>query len=164
METRELRHDRHTATLSTDHTVFSPKYRGNLVGEVALAFEGIIRNAFNGLKLEIVDMAVNVDHVHRFVKYTQKYFMSHIAKKIKGKGSRELRKAFPHITEWCSKNLWAPSCFHGAVGHGSEVVKKCTQNHEAPNAKPLCAGPILKCGGQQLHDMEKYHPSEERYL
>lgn len=124
METRELRHDRHTTTLSTDHVVFSPKYRGNLVGDVALAFEGIIRKAFNGLDLEIVDMAVNVDHVHRFVKYPQKYFMSHIAKRIKGKSSGELRKAFPHIKEWCSKNLWAPSYFYGArtwIGGCEEV-------------------------------------------
>ena len=24
--------------------------------------------------------------------------------------------------EWCSKSLWAPSCFHGSVGHGWDVV------------------------------------------
>ena len=44
MECKELRHDRHTVSLLTDHTVFSPKYRGKiLVGDVALAVEGIIR-------------------------------------------------------------------------------------------------------------------------
>jgi len=47
MERRELRHDRHTATLSADYTVFSPKYRGKiLVGDVALALDGIIRKTF----------------------------------------------------------------------------------------------------------------------
>ena len=35
---KELRHDRHTVSLLTDHVVFSPKYRGKiLVGDVALA-------------------------------------------------------------------------------------------------------------------------------
>jgi putative transposase len=40
----DLRHDRHTASLLTDHLVFSPKYRGKvLLGEVAEAAEEIIR-------------------------------------------------------------------------------------------------------------------------
>jgi len=39
-----LRHDRHTGSLLTDHLVFSPKYRGDvLLGEVAKAAEEIIR-------------------------------------------------------------------------------------------------------------------------
>jgi len=34
---KELRHDRHTVSLLTDHMVFSPKYRGKvLVGDVAM--------------------------------------------------------------------------------------------------------------------------------
>ena len=33
---RDLRHDRHTVSLLTDHIVFSPKYRGKILeGEVA---------------------------------------------------------------------------------------------------------------------------------
>ena len=40
----DLRHDRHTVSLLTDHLVFSPKYRGKvLLGEVAEAAEEIIR-------------------------------------------------------------------------------------------------------------------------
>ncbi len=119
MERRELRHDRHTVSLLTDHMVFSPKYRGKiLVGDVALALDGIIHKTCKDLNIEIIDMAVNVDHVHLFIKYPPKYSVSYIAKRIKGRSSRELRTAFPHLKEWCSKSLWAPSCFHGSVGHG----------------------------------------------
>ena len=25
---------------------------------------------------------------------------------------------------WCPDHLWAPSCYHGSVGHGWEVVEK----------------------------------------
>ena len=40
----DLRYDRHTVSLLTDHLVFSPKYRGKvLLGEVAEAAEEIIR-------------------------------------------------------------------------------------------------------------------------
>ena len=58
MERRELRHDRHTVSLLTDHIVFSPKYRGKIpVGDVALAV-GIIRDICKEMKIEIIDMAV----------------------------------------------------------------------------------------------------------
>jgi len=59
----ELRHDRHTVSLLTDHLVFSPKYRGKvLLGEVAEAAEEIIRETCKELDIQIIDMAVNVDH------------------------------------------------------------------------------------------------------
>ena len=148
MERRELRHDRHTVSLLTDHMVVSSKYRGKILVEktIALALDGIIRKTCKDLNIEIIDMAVNVDHVHLFIKYPPKYSVSYIAKRIKGRSSRELRKAFPHLKEWCSKSLWAPSCFHGSVGHGWEVVGRYIQNQEKPNAKTLCTGLGLKSG------------------
>ncbi len=147
MGRRELRHDRHTITLATDHMVFSPKQsREILVGDVSLALDGIIRKTYKNLGIEIADMAVNADHVHLFVKYPPKYSVSYIAKRIKGRSSRELRKTFPHLREWFDKSLWAPSCFHGSVGHGWEVVERYIQNQEVPNAKTRCSGSVLKSG------------------
>nr|QNO52141.1 hypothetical protein MDNCFBIC_00011 [Methanosarcinales archaeon ANME-1 ERB6] len=52
----ELRHDRHTMSLLTDHLVFSPKYRGKvLLGEVAEAAEEIIRENCKELDIEVID-------------------------------------------------------------------------------------------------------------
>ena len=85
----DLRHDRHTVSLLTDHLVFSPKYRGKvLLGDVAEVAEEIIRN----LSLE---------------------------KKALPKKHR-----FPQLKVWCPGHLWAPSCYHGSVGHGWVVVEK----------------------------------------
>ena len=91
MEQRELRHDRHTVSILTDHTVFSPKYRGKILVEktIALALDRIIRKTCKDLNIEIIDMAVNVDHIHFFIKYPPKYSVSYI-KRIKGRSSREL--------------------------------------------------------------------------
>ena len=62
--------DRHTVSLLTDHMVFSPKYRGKvLVGEVAIVAETIIRKTCSELDIEAIDMAVNPDHVHLFIRY-----------------------------------------------------------------------------------------------
>ena len=80
---KQLRHDRHTVSLLTDHMVFSPKYRGKvLVGEVAMVAEAIIRKTCKELDIEVIDMAVNPDYVHIFLKYPPKYSVSYISKMI----------------------------------------------------------------------------------
>ena len=71
-----------------------------------------------------MDMAVNPDHIYLFFQYPPKYSLSFIAKKIKGRSSRILRKEFPHLREWCGDHLWSPGCYHGSVGQGWEVVEK----------------------------------------
>ena len=136
MERKELRHDRHTVSLLTDHMVISPKYRGKILVEktIALALDGIIRKTCKDLNIEIIDMAVNVDHVHLFIKYPPKYSVSYIAKRIKGRSSRELRKAFPHLREWCNKSLsgtimfpWIGRAWMGGCGaiHTKSGEAKC---------------------------------------
>ena len=125
LKRKELRHDRHTVSLLTDHLVFSPKYRGKmLVGDVAMIAEGIICKTCKEMDIEIIEIAVNPDHVHIFFKYPPKYSLSYIAKRIKGSTSRILRKELPHLREWCGEHFWAPSYFHGSVGNGWDVVEK----------------------------------------
>jgi putative transposase len=78
--------------------VFTPKYRGKiLVGEVAEAAEEIIREICKELDIKIIDMAVNADHVHLFIKYPPKYSVSFIAKRIKGESSKLLREKYPYL-------------------------------------------------------------------
>ncbi len=66
--------------------------------------------------IEIIEIAVNPDHVHIFYKYHPKYSVSYIAKSIKGSSSKVLRKEFAHLIEWCGEHFWVPSCFHVSVG------------------------------------------------
>jgi len=132
----ELRHDRHTVSLLSDHMVFAPKYRGKiLTGDVAMITEGIICKTCKELDIEIIEIAVNPDHVHIFFKYPPKYSLSFIAKRLKGRTSRILRKEFPHLKEWCGEHMWAPSCFHGSVGNGWNVVSKYIETQDVHHAK-----------------------------
>jgi hypothetical protein len=64
----DLRHDRHTASLLTDHLVFSPKYRGKvLLGEVAEAAEEIVIDAEKekALKTGYITLYTKFFHAHR---------------------------------------------------------------------------------------------------
>ena len=78
---------------------------------------------------EVIDMVVNPDHVHLFIKYPPKYSVSYISKMIKGRSSRVLRKEYSHLKEWCGDHLRAPSCYHGSVGAGWYVVEKYISAH-----------------------------------
>jgi putative transposase len=85
---KELRHDRHTVSLLTDHMVFSPKYRGKiLVGEIAFVAEAVIRATCHELDIKIIDISVSPDHVHLFIQYPPKYSVSFIAKRLKGRST-----------------------------------------------------------------------------
>src|SRR3989337_2032925 len=89
---KELRHDRHTVSLLTDHLVITPKYRGKiLTGEVAFVAEAIIRATCAEMNIKIIDMAVNVDHVHIFFQYPPKYSLSYIAKKNQRKVKQDIK-------------------------------------------------------------------------
>lgn len=93
-----LRRDRHTVSMLTDHLVFCPKYREEVINkEVAVATEKIIRNICDELKVEIIDIAVKSDHIHLFFKYPPKYSLSYIAQQIKEISSKRLREQFPWL-------------------------------------------------------------------
>jgi len=106
-----------------------------LTGDVAMITEGILCKTCKELDIEIIEIAVNPDHVHIFFKYPPKYSLSFIAKRLKGRTSRILRKEFPHLKEWCGEHMWAPSCFHGSVGNGWDVVSKYIETQDVHHAK-----------------------------
>ncbi|MCX9027501.1 MAG: IS200/IS605 family transposase [Candidatus Methanoperedens sp.] len=129
-------HDRHTVSLLSDHMVFAPKYIGKiLTGDVMMITESIICKTCKELGIEIIKIAVNPDHVHIFFKYPPKYSLSFIAKRLKRRTSRILRKEFPHLKEWCGEHMWAPSCFHGSVGNGWDVVSRYIETQDVHHAK-----------------------------
>jgi len=127
----ELAHDRHTASMLADHLVFCPKYRGAVLKpEVRDFARKVILDICGEMGIEVMRMAVGVDHVHIFFNYPPKYSLSRVAQRIKGKSSRLIREKFPGLKKWCPGSLWAPSCFHGSVGHGAEVVEKYIRSQE----------------------------------
>lgn len=84
--------------------------------------------------IKIIDIAVNMDHVHIFFQYPPKYSVSFIAKKIKRRSSLILRQEFPYLREWCEGHLWAPGCYHSSVEQGWEVVEKYISSQNCEKA------------------------------
>ena len=119
-----IRHDRHSVSLLSNHTVFTTKYRMPLLTpEIAKRCEQIIREIARDLNVRIIRMAVNAEHVHIFYVYPPKLSTSIISKKFKNYTSLHLRKEFPELKKQVKDHLWAPSNYHGSVGIGFEVVE-----------------------------------------
>jgi putative transposase len=136
MKVKERR-SRHTTTMLADHMVFTPKYRGRvLVGAVARECERLTREACWRAGADVLDLAVNVDHVHLFVRCPPELSPSKLAEKVKSNTSRELRKRFPHLVSWCPKGLWAPGCYHGSVGQGFDVVQRYISAQRVGGSRP----------------------------
>ncbi|HLB71877.1 MAG: IS200/IS605 family transposase [Candidatus Methanoperedens sp.] len=99
--------------------------------------EGILCKTCKELNIKIIEIAVNSDHVHIFFKYRPKYPLSFIAKRLKGRTSRILRKEFPHLKEWCGEHMWAP----GSAGNGWDVVSKYIETQDVHHAKNVSYRP-----------------------
>ena len=130
------RRDKHTRSMLTDHMVFTPKFRhGVLTAEIASDLEKILYDIASEMGIIIMDISVNADHVHLFIQHSPRYSASEVAGRLKGVSSRNLRAMHPELEKWCSKGLWSPSCFHGSVGHGVDVVSAYIQGQDEHHGK-----------------------------
>ena len=128
--------DKHTRSMLTDHLVFTPKFRdGVLSSEIASSLERILVEVSVEMGIEMMDISVNADYVHMFIQHSPKHSASEIAKKLKGVSSKRMREQYPELKKWCDGALWAPSCFHGSVGHGVDVVSAYIRGQEKHHKK-----------------------------
>jgi len=77
-----------------NYIVFSLKYMGRV-----LVAGAVIRRICEEMDIEVIDMAVNPDHVALFIKCLPKYSVSYLSKIIKRRSSRELKKGFSRLKE-----------------------------------------------------------------
>src|SRR5574341_2580580 len=96
MNRKELRHDRHTVSLLTDHLVFSPKYRGKmLVGDVAMLAEGIMCKTCAEMGIEIIEIAVNPDSCSHILQISSEILPELHCKENKRKYKQDPQKRIP---------------------------------------------------------------------
>ena len=111
------------------HFVWIPRYRRKiLVGDVAQRCEELIRRRCQELGVEILELSVQPDHVHLFVRANPTLSPNKIIMYVKGGTSYELSKEFKHIKS-SLPSLWTRSYFvstHGRIS--SNTIKKYIEN------------------------------------
>jgi putative transposase len=120
----EYTRDEHRVHLIVYHLVWCPKRRRKILdGELADRLECLLRDKCDEQGWEILELAIQPDHVHLFVRAWPTNSAADIVKQCKGATSRILRKEF----QWLKKmpSLWTRSYFASTAGNVSqETIKK----------------------------------------
>lgn len=116
----------HTRWKCQYHVVFIPKYRRKvLYGKVRKDVREIIRTLCQYKKVEIVEGAVCIDHVHLCLSIPPKLRISDFMGYLKGKSALMIYDKNPEMgTKW-DRSFWARGYYVATIGDINEdAVKK----------------------------------------
>jgi len=116
--------DEHRVHLIVYHVIWCPKRRKPiLVNEVKKECEHQIRSKCAEKGWEVLELAVQPDHVHLFVRCWPTDSAAGVVKECKGLTSRRLRQQFKHLLRLPS--LWTRSYFASTAGNvSSETIRR----------------------------------------
>lgn len=113
--TFDYQRDEHRVHLVIYHLVWAPKRRKKvLVGDVARDLAEIVRAKCAEKKWEVLELAIEPDHVHLFVRVGPQDDASSVVRHCKGPSSRILRQRYPTLRRLPS--LWTRSFFVSTAG------------------------------------------------
>jgi putative transposase len=114
-------HEQHTVHLIVYHIIWCPKRRRKVLhGKVAERLDQIIREVAHENAWEVIELAIQPDHVHLFIRTNPYTLPTDIARLIKGRSSHDLREEFPHLMRMPS--LWTRSAFYSTAGNVSADI------------------------------------------
>ncbi len=91
-----------------------------LQGKVAERFEQIVHEVAHEKAWEVIELAIQPDHVHLFLRSNPYTPPTYMARLIKGRSSHVLREEFSHLMRMPS--LWTRSTFYSTAGHVSADI------------------------------------------
>ncbi len=109
------------------HLVFVPKYRYRiLTGAVAREVENCIRAFAEQQTAEIIELNVQLDHVHMLVLVPPKISISNFVGILKGRTAIRLFNKFRHLKNkpYWGNHFWAGGYCVDTVGLDTEMVQK----------------------------------------
>lgn len=120
----QYQRDEHRVHLIVYHLVWTPKRRRPvLIGAVAVDCRKLIQQKCADKKWNIIELAVQPDHIHLFVQVWPTVSAADVVKECKGLTSRELRKRFAFLNRLPS--LWTRSYFAASAGNVSaEAIRR----------------------------------------
>lgn len=106
------------------HLIWCPKRRRKILGgSIAERLEQLLRETAAELGCEVIELAIQPDHLHFFVSAPPDIAPNQIVARFKGKSSRILRQEFPYLLRMPS--LWTRSYFVSTAGNvSSEAVRE----------------------------------------
>jgi putative transposase len=123
----EYQRDEHRVHLIVYHLIWCPKRRKPvLVDDVAKDCRRIIENNCEDKGWKILELAIQPDHVHLFVRVWPGDSAAEVIKECKGVTSCSLRKKHKHLLKLPS--LWTRSYFASTAGNVSaDTIKRYSE-------------------------------------
>ena len=120
----EYQRDEHRVHLIVYHLIWTPKRRKPvLIGAVAEGCRQLIETKCVEKGWHILELAINPDHVHLFVRVWPSVSAAEVVRQCKGLTSHELRYKYPSLKKLPS--LWTRSYFAATAGNVSaETIKR----------------------------------------
>lgn len=113
--------DEHRVHLIVYHLVWTPKRRkAVLVDNIATECHSLIETKCAEQGWSIIELAVQPDHIHLFVRVWPTTRAAEVVKECKGVTSRILRQKYPQLRQLPS--LWTRSYFAATAGNVSSKV------------------------------------------
>lgn len=120
----EYAHEGHSVHLIVYHIIFCPKRRRKvLIGPIHDRLKRIIQEVIEEHQWSLIELAIQPDHVHLFIRSNPSTLPTDIARLIKGRSAHVLREEFPVLKRLPS--LWTRSTFYSTAGNvSSEIIQK----------------------------------------
>ena len=116
------------------HIVWAPKYRFRVLdGAIAIEVSNCIRAFSEQQHTEIVELNVQIDHVHLLVMVPPKVSISKYVGVVKGRTAIRVLNKFKQLKKrpYWGNHFWARGYCVDTVGLDAEMVKKYVKYQEA---------------------------------
>ncbi|WP_316675474.1 IS200/IS605 family transposase [uncultured Tolumonas sp.] len=115
------------------HIIWTPKCRFRILKDnVGKEVYRQIRILCDQLKIQIVELNVQIDHVHLLVKIPPRLSVSEVMGHLKGRTAIRLFNKFPYLRKhklW-GNHFWAKGYCVDTVGVNAEMIKKYVKYQE----------------------------------
>jgi putative transposase len=120
------------------HIVWTPKYRFRvLFGEVKTLVENDIRMLCEWKSVEVIELNVQIDHVHIMCSIPPKVSVSELMGVLKGKLAIKLFKTYPKLKQkpYWGNHFWSRGYFVTTVGVDDEIIRRYVKYQEGEDKK-----------------------------
>lgn len=120
----DYQQEQHTVHLIVYHIIWCPKRRRRILrGEIAQRLEQLVYEVATAHSWQVLNLSIQPDHVHLFIRSNPYTVPTDIARLIKGRSSHVLREEFPYLMKMPS--LWTRLTFYSTAGNvSSETIQK----------------------------------------
>ena len=115
------------------HIVWVPKYRFKILeGKIADAVKNCIRAFTQQQECEVIELNVQIDHVHLLVMIPPKVSILNFVGKVKGRTAIRVFNQFRHLKKkpYWGNHFWAKGYCVDTVGLDAEMIRKYVKYQE----------------------------------